>query len=115
MDVDRSGPGGYRHCRLFSLLLRRNGDRGMFTQQAPSINCGFQKHGGLTGTTLLLAFKIFPHRPVVMIATLDPFVNESRVAKIVSFARDLQQPVFLVSWLRKCILQKQAILRGFIA
>jgi DNA invertase Pin-like site-specific DNA recombinase len=36
------------------------------------------------------------------------------VAKIVSFARDLQQPVFLVSWLRKCILQKQAILRGFL-
>jgi hypothetical protein len=79
MDVDCSGPGGYRHCRLFSLLLRRNGDCRMFTQPAPSINCGFQKHGGLTGTALLLAFKIFPHRPVVMIATLDPFLNKMKI------------------------------------
>jgi hypothetical protein len=71
MDVDRSGPGGYSHCRLFSLLLRRNGDCRMFTQPTPSINCGFQKHRRLTGTALLSAFKIFPDRPVVMIATLD--------------------------------------------
>jgi hypothetical protein len=43
-----SGPGGHCYCHLFSLLLRRNGDCRIFTQPAPSINCGFQKHGGLS-------------------------------------------------------------------
>src|SRR6266478_2362093 len=87
MDVDRSGPGGYLHCRLFSLLLRRNGDCRMFTQPAPSINCGFQKHGGLTGTALLFSLQNISSSASCDDRNVGSVVNESRVAKILSFAK----------------------------